>query len=170
MYNRKANQAKKACNYYLYGLAIASEVNPPQHNASRVSISTWDDLKNVGSDYCVYVGISRVSPSDRLGKHQCKKGYITLADIMGYTNFDPKQLVMYVLSDHINYKVSDWPLVMSLEAKLINDFKNTHGHEPLFQLPPPDAGIKAIDALDMKREIAKNMTSQYMNKIKMEVK
>ena len=145
--------AKSPTNFYVYGLAVSSQVNPPQHNASRVSLSTWDDLKLMGPDYCVYVGISRLQPSERLSKHQSKKAYATLAPLTGFNNFDSKMLVMFVLSDHMNYKLNQWPLVMSIEARLISDFASFYGHEPLFQLPPPDSGIKKEEALKMKESI-----------------
>tara|TARA_R110001583_G_scaffold70790_3_gene199938 strand:+ start:674 stop:1177 length:504 start_codon:yes stop_codon:yes gene_type:complete len=155
--NNNKFTAKSPTNFYVYGLAVSTEINPPQHNASRVSLSTWDDLKRMGSDYCVYVGISRLQPSERLSKHQSKKAYSMLAPLMGFDNFDSKNLCMYVLADHMNYKLSEWPLVMSIEARLISEFASFYGHEPLFQLPPPDSGIKKEEALKLKELLFKRL-------------
>ena len=136
-------------DFYVYSLSLSSEKVTP-NNCYRVTMDTWQSVLNSGDT--MYIGISRQQPKNRLTKHHSKKAYKTIAKALNM-NIDSQHLVMTVLSDHMGYKLNEWPLVASIEAKLISDYKVKYGHEPLLQLPAPDSGIKTIEAINLKKEL-----------------
>ena len=139
-------------DFYVYSLSLSSEKVTP-NNCYRVTMDTWQSVLNSGDT--MYIGISRQQPKNRLTKHHSKKAYKIIAKALNM-NIDSQHLVMTVLSDHMGYRLNEWPLVAMIEAKLINDFKVKYGHEPLLQLPAPDSGIKTIEALSLKKELRTN--------------
>jgi hypothetical protein len=136
-------------DFYVYSLSLSSEKVIP-NNCYRVSVDTWLNVLNSGDT--LYIGISRQQPKNRLSKHHSKQIYSTIAKALNM-NIDSQHLVMTVLSDHMGYKLNEWPLVACIEAKLINDFKVKYGHEPLLQLPAPDSGISAKEAMQLKKKL-----------------
>jgi hypothetical protein len=143
----------KLTDFYVYSLSLSSEKVTP-NNCYRVNVDTWVNVLNSGDT--VYIGISRQQPKNRLTKHHSKKAYVTIAKALNM-KINSQHLVMTVLSDHMGYKLNEWPLVASIEASLISDFKVKYGHEPLLQLPAPDSGIKTIEAIQLKKELGKSL-------------
>ena len=111
-------------DFYVYSLSLSSEKVTP-NNCYRVTMDTWQSVLNSGDT--MYIGISRQQPKNRLTKHHSKKAYKTIAKALNM-NIDSQHLVMTVLSDHMGYRLNEWPLVAMIEAKLINDFKVKYGH------------------------------------------
>jgi len=140
-------------DFYVYSLSLSSEKVTP-NNCYRVNVDTWVNVLNSGDT--VYIGISRQQPKNRLSKHHSKASYVTIAKALNM-DINSQHLVMTVLSEYIGYKLNEWPLVASIEAKLISDYKVKYGFEPLLQLPAPDSGIKTIEAINLKKQLANKM-------------
>jgi len=148
-------------DFYVYSLSLSREKVTP-NNCYRVTCDTWNNVLATGET--LYIGISRQQPKNRLTKHHSKKIYSTIAKALNM-NINSQHLVMTVLLDHIGYSLNEWTLVAKVEASLISEFKDTHGHEPLLQLPAPDSGIKKVEALKLKKELG----LMFLNKNKLEV-
>jgi len=141
----------KLNDFYVYALALSNE-RVPLENSLRVTLEEWTTIRDVSSQYVVYIGISRLMPSRRLSKHHSKKIYNKIAKALNM-DIESQNLVMHVLSEYMGYTINEWPLVASIEASLIQDFKQQHGHEPILQVPAPDSGIKKVEWLKMKKEL-----------------
>jgi len=144
-------------NSYIYALALSNEVIEGA-NSTRVSVDDWLTVLNKGPLYAVYIGISRAYPSRRLSRHQSKKLYAEIANMLNI-EVDNKKLVMHVLSDYMGFKPSEWTTLAKWESTLIDDFKQTHGHEPILQVPAPDSGISTKEWKLAKRELGQKLAT-----------
>ena len=66
---------------------------------------------------------------------------------------------MHVLADYMGFKPSEWTTLAKWESTLIDDFKQTHGHEPILQVPAPDSGISTKEWKLAKRELGQKLAT-----------